>query len=185
MEDYVGTPTVHGIGPCIGIFEELRSTGLHLTFVYPTPLISPALMRHTVEQAMEYLVAAADSARAAGDVANGEDDVSSSDSSEAHTASGKPVDAREGGSPDTEESRAGARGGAVLSGAAERLPDLLHIGSREGEAVSAADGSPRERQCGGGTQNGVARGPTYGGGNDGEGSEEEAFEDAEDFELTE
>ena len=85
VEDYVGTPTVHGIGPCLGIFEELRSTGLHLTIVYPTPLISPALMRHTVERAMEYLVAAADSARATDDVDKGEDDTGCGDNNVAHT----------------------------------------------------------------------------------------------------
>eukprot|EP00475_Leptophrys_vorax_P037816 TRINITY_DN6572_c0_g1_i2.p1 TRINITY_DN6572_c0_g1~~TRINITY_DN6572_c0_g1_i2.p1 ORF type:complete len:146 (-),score=12.74 TRINITY_DN6572_c0_g1_i2:102-539(-) len=60
VEDYVGCSSVHGVGPCLAIFDSLREDGLHLSNVYSTPLFSHSLMRQLVTKMMELLQAACD-----------------------------------------------------------------------------------------------------------------------------
>lgn len=63
VEDYIGCSSVHGVGPCIAVFDSIREDGLHMANVYPAPLFSRSQMRRLVIHAMELLHGAIASAR--------------------------------------------------------------------------------------------------------------------------
>eukprot|EP00897_Mesotaenium_endlicherianum_P000212 jgi/Mesen1/10191/ME000076S09695 len=52
IEDYVGCSSIHGVGPCLAIFDSVREDGLHLANVYVAPLHSRAQMKAVVADMM-------------------------------------------------------------------------------------------------------------------------------------
>ncbi|KAJ3677944.1 hypothetical protein LUZ60_001747 [Juncus effusus] len=58
LVDYVGCASVHGIGPCVAVFDTIRNGELECCFVFPSPLHSRGQMERVVECVKSELVGA-------------------------------------------------------------------------------------------------------------------------------
>jgi hypothetical protein len=54
-KNYLLCSSVHGVGPCLGIFSFMRQGSLHFSFVYPSPLLARSQMQSLVDSILFYL----------------------------------------------------------------------------------------------------------------------------------
>lgn len=54
-KNYLSCSSVHGVGPCLGIFSFMRQGSLHFSFVYPSPLLARLQVQNLVDSILFYL----------------------------------------------------------------------------------------------------------------------------------